>query len=485
MKKRFSIAMSLAVILALALTSLALAAQPARVVFTTDTPCPVNVLVVSYTDPAGIAGKTANGSTPLTLDTYPSTSVTFFYQAIVVCNGTTYNLVSTSPSGFLTSGAENSIVIAAGHYTSPIPNTDSTPPVWAVPANFSIEAIGPNGALVSYTVSVSDPDDAVSSQSCSPASGTTFALGTTTVICTATDTHGNTGIANFTVTVTDTTPPMLILPSDMTVSASNASGAVVSFSASATDLVDGSVIPICLPASGAVFPLGTTTVNCTAADSRGNTSSGSFKVNVVDNTPPALTLPANMTVTALNASGATVKFAASANDAIDGPVAVTCSPASGSLFPLGQTTVNCSTADSRGNIASGSFTVTVQYATAGNKCKGIPGHQILQPINTDGSSVFKAGSNVPARFRICGADGKPIGTAGVVTNFRLIKIISKGVTSNVDQTVLSTTSDNVFRSGFQQWIFNISTKNLSTGNTYVYLVTLNDGSTIQFQFRLK
>jgi hypothetical protein len=208
-------------------------------------------------------------------------------------------------------------------------------------------------------------------------------------------------------------------------------------------------------------------------------------VTIVDTTPPTLTLPADLTVIALNASGAAVSFTASANDLVDGSVAVTCSPASGSMFPLGTTTVNCSATDSHGNNASGNFTVTVQYATTGVKCGGIPGHQVLQPINTEGSSVFKQGSVVPVKFRICSADGTTIRTPDVISSFRLIKIISKGTASIVDQPVLSSTSDAAFRSGNQQWIFNLSTKNLTAGNTYVYLITLNDESTIQFQFSLK
>ena len=37
----------------------------------------------------------------------------------------------------------------------------------------------------------------------------------------------------------------------------------------------------------------------------------------------------------------------------------------------------------------------------------------------------------------------------------------------------------------QQWIFNMSTKALNGNSTYIWLITLNDGSTIQFQFSLK
>lgn len=53
--------------------------------------------------------------------------------------------------------------------------------------------------------------------------------------------------------------------------------------------------------------------------------------------------------------------------------------------------------------------------------------------------------------------------------------------------VTSTTPDTSFRwdSSGQQWIFNISTKALGKNTTYVYRITLNDGSTIGFRFGLK
>jgi hypothetical protein len=54
-------------------------------------------------------------------------------------------------------------------------------------------ATSPDGAFVSYVVTASDPDSAVASLACVPASGSEFPIGTTTVVCTATDTHGNPG----------------------------------------------------------------------------------------------------------------------------------------------------------------------------------------------------------------------------------------------------------------------------------------------------
>jgi len=69
-----------------------------------------------------------------------------------------------------------------------------------------------------------------------------------------------------------------------TVPAGDGQGAVVHFSATAADLVDGAVSVTFSPASGSVFPVGTTTVHYSATDSSGNTSSGSFPVTVL---PPA------------------------------------------------------------------------------------------------------------------------------------------------------------------------------------------------------
>jgi len=160
------------------------------------------------------------------------------------------------------------------------------PPPITVPGDIVTEATSAAGAAVTYTATT----DANSTVSCVPPSGTTFPIGTlVTVQCTATNTLGISNMASFHVTVVDTTPPAIQLPSDITAQATNASGAVVSFTATATDVVDGAVAVNCFPASGSTFAVGTTNVQCSASDIRGNTSSGSFNVTVVlDNTPPVV-----------------------------------------------------------------------------------------------------------------------------------------------------------------------------------------------------
>lgn len=166
---------------------------------------------------------------------------------------------------------------------------DLTPPVVTVPSDITAEATGPTGAPVHYVVTATDNVDPNPTVDCSPASDSTFALGTTTVSCTATDASGNTSApVTFTVTVQDTTPPTLSLH-DQTFEATGPDGAVVNYAASATDLVDGAVAPVCTPAAGTTFAIGTTTVDCTATDAAGNQSSGSFTVTVADTTPPDVT----------------------------------------------------------------------------------------------------------------------------------------------------------------------------------------------------
>lgn len=149
-------------------------------------------------------------------------------------------------------------------------------------------------------------------------------------------------------------------------------------------------------------------------------------------------------------------------------------------------TANYSGDSAYGPSTSAPLTQVVRYAAAGTTCAGGPGHQILQPVNSDGTSVFKQGRTVPAKFRVCDANGQSIGAAGVVQDFRLTQIIS-GTTSDVNENVPSTTPDTAFRwdASGQQWMFNISTAGQDAQKTYVYAITLNDGTTISFRYGLR
>jgi HYR domain-containing protein len=99
-----------------------------------------------------------------------------------------------------------------------------------------------------------------------------------------------------------------------------------------------------------------------------------------DTTPPSLSLPGDMSVEAPDASGTNVYYSVYASDDRDPNPTVSCSPASGSLFAVGDTTVSCTATDASGNQSSGSFTVHV-----------LPLLQMGLAINGSGSVSAKTG----------------------------------------------------------------------------------------------
>jgi hypothetical protein len=80
-------------------------------------------------------------------------------------------------------------------------NPDVTPPAVTVPADIAVDATSAAGAAVSFVASAVDAVDGDRPVTCTPASGATFGIGTTSVTCTASDTASNVGSAEFDVTV--------------------------------------------------------------------------------------------------------------------------------------------------------------------------------------------------------------------------------------------------------------------------------------------
>ena len=327
---------------------------------------------------------------------------------------------------------------------------DTTIPVITVPGNITVAVNGVASALVSYSPapSASDPGGPIGAPTCSPASGSSFAVNTpTTVTCNVSDGVNVAAPKSFIVTVQDTTPPTITVPAPIAVNINNATSTNVSYTATATD-GPTSITPSCAPASGSSFPLGATTVTCNATDAAGNAASPkSFTVTVadttapvvaiiggpaatsslraasfdfttsegattcrldggaftacgspaaysglgdgnhtfdikavdaggntatasrswkIDATPPVLALPSTRIGEADGPGGAIASFTVSASDSGGALLqsAVTCTPGSGQLYPIGTTTVTCRVSDAAGNLATGSFDVVIQDTTA-------------------------------------------------------------------------------------------------------------------------
>ena len=244
--------------------------------------------------------------------------------------------------------------------------SDTQPPTITCAPNVVVSNTpGQCSAIVNYGAVTASDNCTAPSISCMPASGTTFPVGTTTVTCTAIDAATNTASCSFTVTVNDTQTPAITCPANITVPTDpNQCSAVVNYPAPmVSDNCPGVGAPVCLPAAGATFPKGTTTVTCMVTDALGNTAGCSFTVTVNDTQPPTITCPANVTAVAAQtcpiSSTATVNFPApTVSDNCPG-VTSACNPPSGSVFPVGTTTVTCTATDTSGNTATCSFTVTV------------------------------------------------------------------------------------------------------------------------------
>jgi hypothetical protein len=277
------------------------------------------------------------------------------------------------------------------------PPPDTTPPTFSnVPGAITVEATSSGGATVNYTdPTATDDVDGPVPVSCAPASGSQFNIGTTSVDCSATDSSGNTGHASFDVTVHDTTPPVLgAMPSDISDTTESPAGKAEIYSLpTATDTVDSNPSVSCSPASGSTFPVGTTTVHCHATDDSGNSSpDGTFTVAItlVDHTAPTLSVPASFSVDTENPGGTTVSYVATASDNVDPSPSVQCSPGSGSTFPIGSTTVNCTAHDASGNTSpTASFTITVHLVDhTPPVLSGVPANKIVEANGPSGSVVI-------------------------------------------------------------------------------------------------
>jgi hypothetical protein len=190
-------------------------------------------------------------------------------------------------------------------------------------------------------------------------SGDFFPVGVTTVTVTATDVASNTNQCTFTITVNDVEPPTAICPANIEVGNDPGEcGAIVNFALDATDNCPGVTVDADF-ASGALFPVGVTTVTVTATDGASLTDQCTFDITVNDIEDPVPVCPDN--ITALVDQGTTeevVDFAIDATDNCPG-VTVSAVPPSGSLFPLGPTTVTVTAEDVAGNTAQCTFTVTI------------------------------------------------------------------------------------------------------------------------------
>ena len=271
----------------------------------TNPPCPDSFAEVNIQ--VGVPPVITCPPSPVVVNTAPGQcSATVKFE--VTATGTpTPTVTCVPPSGSVFPKGNTTVNCTAANGIPPdamcsftVTVNDNQPPAITCPANIT-QSTDPDlcSAVVTYpapTVTDNCPCNEARTKKqrlsglatcqvvCLPASGSTFPKGTTTVTCTATDVSGNQAMCSFTVTVNDTQPPAITCPANITTKAAQAGDpcVVVNFTTPvATDNCPNPTVT-CTPPSGTCFPVGTTTVTCTATDGSGNTASCTFKVSVFD-----------------------------------------------------------------------------------------------------------------------------------------------------------------------------------------------------------
>jgi hypothetical protein len=340
-------------------------------------------------------------------------------------------------------------------------------PTLTLPSSLAADATSAAGAALGYVAQAVSSSGAPVPVICTPSSGTTFPIGTTSVLCTATDpaTHA-VAVGSFPVTIVDGPPIVNVPAAIITAEADSALGALVSYSVTATDAVSGPLpvdcVPSAPPEAPALFPLNQdTTVLCQATDGAGNTSSASFVVRVRDTTAPTLSLPSAIAATATSAQGAVVSYAASASDAVDPAPRVSCTPASGGVLPLGITAVTCSATDASGNSSQGSFNaqVTVSWSN------------LLAPINLQSIASFLRGLPIAVAFTLTGPSA---GITNLSAHLFVAPVNAAGQVGAEQPAPGAAGSVFAFIPLLHEYLFTLSTGSLSAG-TWQLRVDLGDG----------
>lgn len=196
----------------------------------------------------------------------------------------------------------------------------------------------------------------------------------------------------------------------------------------------------------------------------------------IDKTPPQITInsPVNGSTYILNQNLIAYWFT---SDVTSGIVTATGTYPNGSAIntaSYGTKNFSVYAADNAGNLNTKNVTYYIHYNFG----------QFLEPINNDGSSIFKLGSTIPIKFQLTDANGNYVTNANATLN------ISK-VTSTVTGTVLEPytagagTGGNVFiYENGNKYSYNLVTKGMSTG-TWRIRVDIDDGSSYAVNISLK
>ena len=275
----------------------------------------------------------------------------------------TFNVGTHTVTWTATDASRNSSTV-----TSQIEIIDSTPPTISSHENLTVEATSASGATVNYTnPTATDLVDGNVDVDCTPTNDSLFSIGTTPVICSATDSLENQNTLEFTVTVEDTTAPIINVIGGIstTTITMEVGDTYTDQGATASDIVDGDItLSITIDSTVNTSVVGVYTVTYNVSDLAGNIAVSSTRiVNVIDTTDPTITAPENIVQDMNNTLSTSVILGSPiVSDIGDSSPEVTNDAPS--LFPLGTTTVIWTATDASGNSATAEQVVVITDITA-------------------------------------------------------------------------------------------------------------------------
>ena len=278
------------------------------------------------------------------------------------------------------------------------------------------------------------------------------------------------------------TPPDISCPADISVGTDpGVSTASVSFSVTATGTPTPTVdckIGATSITSPHTFPLGETTVMCTATNGVAPDDSCSFKVTVTDDEDPVIDCPDNIVVSLpLNSSATTqvVNFTVTATDNADPTPTINTNFPSGYAFPVGTTTVTATATDDAGNQSTCQFNVTVLYNFTG----------FFAPVaNPPVLNEVKAGSGVPVKFSLSGNKGLDIFFPGYPMS-QQINCSDNAPINVLEETETSGGSSLSYNAASDTYTYNWKTLKPWAGTCRVLVVKLADGTEHIAYFKFK
>ncbi|MEM7167829.1 MAG: LamG-like jellyroll fold domain-containing protein [Planctomycetota bacterium] len=288
--------------------------------------------------------------------------------------------------------------------TQTITVIDTTPPMITIPADTSVECDADSSSASTGVATATDNCSATSNITItevdSVAVGTPCAQGSTIMrMWTATDECGNMASGVQTIMVQDTTPPDITAPADVTIECGMDSSSANTGVATATDNCStpanititevDSVAPGGCPGAGIIMR------QWVAVDECGQSSSVIQTITVVDNTPPTLTIPADVTIECDDDSSPANTGMATATDNC---TAVTIMHSDAPTNSCPETIVRTWTGtDNCGNTASGVQMITVTDMN-GPGFDTVPGFMFLGC----GSDTTPATTGMPTASDSCG-----------------------------------------------------------------------------------